>query len=356
MFRVVLIIGALRASLVEPEIPMARIHIATPVKSAAPEIPAYFKALFKLTYPPSFISLYILESDSTDDTDTLVRRYLPEAEKRFRMVRYINSPSHFEAPTDRHSLDVQLKRRQVLAMARNELLEMMGLQPEDFVLWLDIDAVGFKPSLIQDLLAFNRPIVAPHLVWSFKGLTYDRNSWLETNLSSLGSHPSNHSHLFDRIDPNIAYPSHVAHFEGYAKKPTTRLYMDDFRKLLHAQNQAVPLDGVGTACLLVQGVVHLKGIKFPVHPYKNRVESEGFGLLAKDAGFDSIGLPFYEIKHVSHQDKPGSKKHGIFWSVSLASGLAIALMACFIFIPTVKIQTRKILKRLSLRAYEEHLV
>jgi hypothetical protein len=60
---------------------------------------------------------------------------------------------------------------------------------------------------------------------------------------------------------------------------------------------AVSIDGVGTAVLLVEAHVHREGVLFPEKPYKKRLESEGFGLWAKDRGFQPCGLPFYEVYH-----------------------------------------------------------
>merc|ERR1712146_87496 len=45
------------------------------------------------------------------------------------------------------------------------------------------------------------------------------------------------------------------------------------------------IDGVGSAALLVEARVHRAGAIFPIEPYKHRLESEGFGLMAEDKGF-----------------------------------------------------------------------
>jgi len=38
-------------------------------------------------------------------------------------------------------------------------------------------------------------------------------------------------------------------------------------------------------------------VLFPEQPYKHRLESEGFGLLAADHGFPVCGLPLYDVRH-----------------------------------------------------------
>lgn len=285
---------------------MSRILIATPVKNAEQELPSYFSSILQLSYPRDRLSVFLLESDSSDGTDRVIREFM-DSEKSLA-VRYERVPVGFEMPLEaRHDEQVQLARRKILADARNTLLNMADLGAVDYVLWLDVDATAFPASLIEDLLSVGKPVVAPHVVWDFHSVTYDRNSWLET-----------FPPVFD-IDAKVM-------FEGYEETEGARIYMDDFRRIAKGKLAQVPLHGVGTAVLLVDAKLYrdLK-LRFPVLPYKRRVESEGFGLLAMDAGFQAVGLPNYEIKHFNHADKPGSTDE----SGVLAASAATAPVSVF---------------------------
>jgi hypothetical protein len=63
-------------------------------------------------------------------------------------------------------------------------------------------------------------------------------------------------------------------------------------------SEQVELDGVGGTALLVDVSLHRAGLRFPERPYRNHIETEGFGLLARDLGVKPIGLPRVEILHV----------------------------------------------------------
>jgi len=164
----------------------------------------------------------------------------------------------------------------------------MALKDDTFaVLWLDVDITGLPSTIIQDLLAVGKPVVAPHV--RISDITYDRNSWRE-----------NHPEVFtSKEGPEVV-------FEGYDETKSAggmRDYLDDLQAMAEASGlqdplYAVPIDGVGTAVLFVEAKVHRhKEIFFPEVPYKKRLESEGFGLKAKDSGFAVCGLPNYFVQH-----------------------------------------------------------
>ena len=265
---------------------MPTILIATPVKNSEPELADYFTSLLALSYPKTLISLAFLESDSTDGTVAVLKQHIDANRHVFKTIVFESRPTGYPEPPNRHSRAVQLPRRQALAKARNDLLSLVNLSDFEYILWLDVDASGYPHSLVEDLLSVRQPIVAPHIVWEFGGLTYDRNSWLE-------------------LRPDVAWSTDepTVVFEGYPEStPGRRLYMDDFRALMSDKFEMVPLHGVGTAVLLVETKVHAQGIYFPVEPFRNRIESEGFGLMANSAGFQAVGLPKYEVKHSNSKD------------------------------------------------------
>ena len=72
-----------------------------------------------------------------------------------------------------------------------------------------------------------------------------------------------------------------------------RLYLSDVRHL-----EKVELHSVGGAMLLVDASLHRGGLRFPELPYRDLIETEGFGGLARDPGVVPVGLPRVEILHV----------------------------------------------------------
>ena len=81
----------------------------------------------------------------------------------------------------------------------------------------------------------------------------------------------------------------------YQPKPNVwgKLHLSDVRHL-----EKIELDAVGGTMLLVDAALHRGGLRFPEQPYRNLVETEGFGALAKDLGVVPVGLPRVEIFHV----------------------------------------------------------
>jgi len=260
----------------------SRVLIATPLKDAAESLPWYFEALDAVTYPKELISIGFLESDSTDLTDKVVRTFIA-SDHPYRRVYYKSIPSKASVLGEKHDLDLQLQRRKVLAQARNDLLALVDMNDFDYVLWIDVDSFGFPPSIIEDLISVNRSVVAPNILGA-NGGTYDLNSWFETQPMKVWADP--HAPVM---------------FEGYSEFDSYggRLYLSCFRDKLRDDEKfaIVPLHGVGTALLMVDAAVHRAGIIFPIEPYKRRVESEGFGLIANDRGFSVVGLPNYLVVH-----------------------------------------------------------
>jgi len=47
-----------------------------------------------------------------------------------------------------------------------------------------------------------------------------------------------------------------------------------------------------------RAALHRGGLRFPEIPYRDLIETEGFGALANDLGIRPVGLPKLEILHV----------------------------------------------------------
>jgi len=246
------------------------ILILTPVKNAAIHLDTYARGLRRLTYPHELLSLGFLESDSTDGTWEQLQRRGEALRQEFRRVALFQRHYGFAIPPGlpRWAPQIQVQRRTILARARNQLL-FRALDDEQWVLWLDVDVIEYPSDIIERLLAAGRDIVTPNCVYEYGGSSFDRNAWRDHGMRHL----------------------------------------DD----LKAEGELVPLDTVGGTMLLVRADVHRDGVIFPPFPYGlanprirrnnhwlGEIETEGLGIMARDAGVQCWGMPHLEIKHHPH--------------------------------------------------------
>jgi hypothetical protein len=245
--------------------------ILTPVKDAAAHLDDYFRALERLTYPGDRLSLGLLEGDSVDGTWDALGARLPGLRSRYRRARCWKKDFGFRipAPFPRWAPAFQIPRRTVIAKSRNHLL-FRALEDEDWVLWLDVDVVEYPRDVIERLLAAGKDIVHPHCVTRHGGPTFDLNAWRDRG----------------------------------------RVHMHDLR----GGPDLVRLDAVGGTMLLVRADAHRDGLVFPAYLYGRRspaardpnpwtggeggeLDTEGFGLMARDLGYQCWGMPNLEIRH-----------------------------------------------------------
>jgi hypothetical protein len=241
-----------------------RVLILTPVKDAADCIDGYCNRLRTLTYPHDKISLGILESDSRDSTYSDFKGRLGRFRREFRRVGLWKRDFGYRIPPGIHrgAEPIQIERRMILAKSRNHLL-FHALDDEDWVLWIDVDVVEYPPNLIEQLLATGKTIVQPHCVLEYGGRTFDQNGWRDQG----------------------------------------RLHLDDLR----GEGELVELDAVGGTVLLVHADLHRDGLIFPAFLYgrenprmrkdRGELETEGLGIMARDMGHSSWGMPHLEILH-----------------------------------------------------------
>lgn len=246
-----------------------RVLILTPVKDAERHLDRYVANIETMDYPKECLSIGVLESDSHDGTMSSLTRLLPRLQARGNRVTVAKRDFGFRLPPSvpRWTPAFQEMRRSVLARARNHLL-FAALRDEDFVLWLDVDVIGYPRDLIRRLLAFKRDILHPHCVLAPGGPTFDRNGWADHGARLL----------------------------------------QDFR----GAPQPVRLDAVGASVLLVKADRHRDGLVFPPFPYGRRsatmrpqhelwgageIESEGLGMLAHDMGVQCWGVADLEVLH-----------------------------------------------------------
>ena len=241
--------------------------ILTPLKNAARYLQTYLAGLRSLTYPRQRLSLGLLESDSDDGTwEQLVARRA-EMESMFARVMMWKRDFGYVPPPElpRWAPQIQVQRRTILAKSRNHLL-FRALDEEEWVLWLDGDVSEYPPDIIERLLATGKEVVTPNCVYDYGGPSFDLNAWRDD-----GSR-----HLHD----------------------------------LRNEGDVVRLDSVGGTMLLVRADVHRDGVIFPPFPYgcenpkirtnnywRGEIETEGFGIMAADAGVECWGMPSLEIRH-----------------------------------------------------------
>lgn len=246
---------------------MTTVLILTPAKNATRYLRTYFAGLRSLTYPHDRLSIAILEGDSDDDTYAQLTQHLAAVAPEFRRTALFRKDFHYRIPrgVPRWTPRIQKQRRTVLAKARNHLL-FRALDDEEWVLWLDVDVIEYPPDIIERLLATEKDIVQPNCVYDYGGRSFDLNAWRDH-----GRH-----HLHD----------------------------------LKEEGELVPLDSVGGTMLLVRADVHRDGLVFPAFPYGlpnakirsdnhwlGEIETEGFGIMAGDAGVQCWGMPRLEIRH-----------------------------------------------------------
>lgn len=248
----------------------ASVLILTPMKSTVRYLDLYFDLLERLTFPHARLSLGILEGDSDDGTWDEVARRLTERCSGFASRLLFKKDFGLRLPpgVPRYEPAFQATRRAVLARARNHLL-FRALRDQDWVLWLDADVSAYPADVIERLVGLDLDIVHPHCVIGYGERTFDLNAWSDKG----------------------------------------RLRMDDLRG-----KGRVRLDAVGGTMLLVRADRHRDGLVFPSFFYGGRsrwardnnpingnrvgeIETEGFGIMARDMGLECWGLPDLEILH-----------------------------------------------------------
>ncbi|KAF9167868.1 Golgi mannosyltransferase complex subunit [Actinomortierella ambigua] len=295
-----------------------RLLILTPLMNAAEQLDAYFTSVQTIDYPKHLISLGFLVS--VRDSDPTLRRLTENVRALTRpgKQQQQKQPSNAAATTtdaddttsdqyrritilheratashshkERHKYALQAARRQIMAKCRNTLV-VTALQDEGWVLWLDVDVVGYAPTLVRELMALDTDVAAPNCFvrrrnWSLFGpkdeiSPYDRNNWIET-VESMA---------FQRgLDEDDVL------FEGYEAEghSTHRISMAD---LYPKEQGTVPLDGVGGTFLLVKAKVHRHGVLFPSTAVDHQLETEGFAKWAKKEGFQVMGVPSQLVFH-----------------------------------------------------------
>jgi hypothetical protein len=256
------------------------ITILIPVLNGESFLYDNLQQILALDYPKNQLRIIYGEGISNDRTSLIIAEFIVRYGSLFSSIEAVklsrNGP--VLARNSRWKAKYQYSRRSGLAKARNDLLKA-GLTVDcDWILWLDVDVIGFAPDILQKLLAAHAKIVTPNCVLKSGGMSYDLNAFLEIGQPFT-----------------VHYYRHVKN--GLFQPPANywfRRHLDDLRYL-----ERVPLHGVGGTMLLVQADVHRAGLDFPEIPYKDVLETEAFGYLARDVGVTPIGLPRVEVFHAN---------------------------------------------------------
>lgn len=257
---------------------MPQITILIPVRNGEAFLEANFQQILNLDYPKSKLHVLYGSAKSDDRTSEIIADICKRYGSDFASIAMVdlkrNGP--LLQRSKRWKAKKQLARRAGLAKARNDLLAEALKQNSEWFMWLDVDVIGLPRDLISKLLAAEAKIVTPDCVLTEGGSSYDLNAFLDIGEPSRAE-----------------YYRHISY--GLFQPPAdywVRRHLCDLRYL-----ERVPLTGVGATTLLVHGDVHRAGLDFPEITYRDLVETEAFGALARDLGQTPIGLPKVAVRH-----------------------------------------------------------
>jgi len=283
-----------------PAVNQEKVLILTPLARFYQE---YWDNLIKIAYPHDLISLGFIIPKTKEGNQAYAALQAqvtktqsgPKA-KRFASITILRqdteNPLQSQNEAERHKMENQKARRAAMAKARNSLLFTTLGPATSWVFWLDADIVEFPPTIIEDLAAYDAPIIAPNCFQRFydekkKAMDirpYDYNNWIDSpTAKELAAKMGKDDILL----------------EGYAEMPTYRSLMAMMYDRSADPGTKVKLDGVGGAALLVKADVHRDGAMFPAFPFYHLIETEGFAKMARRLNWDSFGLPNYLVRFTS---------------------------------------------------------
>ncbi|MDX8439165.1 glycosyltransferase [Mesorhizobium australafricanum] len=267
-----------QAAVAAPPPTGTNVTILVPLRDAAQHIEPFLAAVRQLDYPKDKIRLVFCEGDSSDGSWERLQAAAAAPGQEYRGIELLQRPLGTSLDRDRRAnRKLQRERRSGIAKVRNHLIDHGLNEDDDWALWIDIDVWRFPGDVVTRLIATGHRIVVPHCVKVAGGDSFDLNSFVTVR------HKKDHNY-FRHVHGGLYQPPR--HAQG-------RLHLSDVRHL-----ERIGLDGVGGTMLLVDAALHRGGLRFPEIPYRELIETEGFGALASDLGIRPIGLPKLEILHV----------------------------------------------------------
>ncbi|WP_432471599.1 glycosyltransferase [Amphritea sp. HPY] len=255
-----------------------QVAIFIPVKDGAEFITKNFALIQGLNYPKNRLRVIFGEGHSVDESSQIIENICRKYGSDFKQVVQLKITSgHNISRNKRWKPSVQRQRRGAIAQVRNEMLNRALQAEDDFVLWLDVDINHFSSEILNRLLSENEKVVVPNCVLDKGQASFDQNCFLEIGTPSRAE-----------------YYKHCQY--GLFQPPANYWFRRHLHELRYLDR--VPLHGVGGCILLVHADIHRAGITFPELPYKDLIETEAFGYLAREMGIKPIGLPGVEVFHV----------------------------------------------------------
>lgn len=254
------------------------IAVLVPVRDAEEHVVPFLAAMRGQDFPTHKIKLVFCEGDSQDGSWERLQAAVESHRTHFREIVLLRHEVGTEIDRRKRTRPrTQRSRRSGIAKVRNHLIANGLDQSDDWALWIDIDVWKFPKDIICTLLGAGHRIVVPNCVLAPGGHSFDMNSFVTTR-------PERDHRYYRMVVGGIYQPP--IDFPG-------RLHLSDVRHL-----EKIDLHGVGGTMLLVDAALHRGGLNFPEKPYKDLIETEAFGLLARDLGVTPVGLPRVEIQHV----------------------------------------------------------
>ncbi|TPN89782.1 glycosyl transferase [Mesorhizobium sp. CU2] len=252
--------------------------ILAPLRDAEQHIEPFLAAVGRLDYPRDQIKLVFCEGDSSDGSWERLQAATATIRAAYRGVVLLRKELGTKLEhAKRANRRLQRTRRGGIAKVRNHLIDHGLAEDDDWALWIDIDVWRFPADVVKRLIDTGERIVTPHCVKVPGGDSFDLNSFVTVR-------HARDFHYYRHLRQGLHQPPRLA--QG-------RLHLSDVRHL-----ERIGLDGVGGTMLLVDAALHRGGLRFPELPYRDLIETEGFGALANDLGIRPIGLPRLEIEHV----------------------------------------------------------
>ncbi len=254
------------------------VAVLVPMRDAADHIEPFLRAIDTLDWPKERIKLVFCEGDSVDGSWERLQQAVAPLTGRYRDIVLLQR--HLGTTLNRSRRwkpALQRARRSGIAAIRNHLVRHGLDASDDWALWIDIDVWRFPRDIVRTLTGTGHRIVVPNCVKRPGGGSFDMNTFITT-----------------RPDRDYRYYKDTS--DGLYQPPTTfigRLYLSDVRHL-----ERIALDAVGGTVLMVDAALHRAGLTFPELPYRDLIETEGFGAWAKDVGIPPLGLPRVEVLHV----------------------------------------------------------
>lgn len=244
-------------------------------KDVARFLPVLENNLEKLTYPKNKITIGILEGDSSDETYPLLKKINERLQNSFKRVELYKKDfgSIANRGSDRWKVGSQSQRRSRIAKARNHLLSLTLKERHQWVLWIDADVKSWEQDIIQQLLSFNKCVIAPHCVGEDKR-TFDLNSFKYKQ--------SEKKNWRSYIKDGLLQPP-----RGFG-----RSYLSDLQEY-----DLVSLDAVGGTMLLVKGDLHRAGLIYPEDERHLHIETEALAFMVRELGEECWGAPKITIVH-----------------------------------------------------------